>query len=213
MARHAIATEDKTARRECILDGARSLFMAGDGTLPSAGDIAQAAGLAKGTVYLYFRTKEEIFNALLMTSLRSMLDELEASLLAVKGRRAGKVTAFIAAVVAAIEARPELMRLDNLSYGVLEKNLVAETLRETKLEFIQALSHTAAVLEAALKITTGRGAVLLMRSFAMARGIWQSCQPCAHVFPSDELVLLLQPVFAVELTEALAEYWRGALAA
>jgi len=213
MARYAIATEDKQARREAILDAAKTLFLAGDGTLPSAGDIANASKLAKGTVYLYFRTKEEIFSALLAASLLDSLKELESVLSELKGRRADKVASFIASFVSIIESRPELLRLDAISYGVLEKNLEAETMLEVKREFIIALSHTASMIEFVMKIAAGRGVLLLMRTFAMTRGIWQASQPCDIDLLDEALALpVLQPVFHTELTEALNEYWRGALA-
>lgn len=213
MARYAIATEDKQARREAILDAAKTLFLAGDGTLPSAGDIANASVLAKGTVYLYFRTKEEIFNALLATSVLGFLKELESVLSQLSGRKADKATRFIASFVAIIESRPELLRLDAISYGVLEKNLEPTTMIEAKREFAAALSHTASMIESVMKLPAGRGVLLLMRTFAMTRGIWQASQPCGiDLLDKAPALLVLQPVFQTELTEALNEYWRGALA-
>ena len=52
---------EKADKRKRILDSAWHLFTQSKGHLPRAVNIAQAAGVAKGTVYVYFRTKEEIF--------------------------------------------------------------------------------------------------------------------------------------------------------
>ncbi len=59
----AVDGEDKEARRQAILDAAERLF-AERHELANVADVAEAAGLAKGTVYLYFQTKEEIYLAL-----------------------------------------------------------------------------------------------------------------------------------------------------
>jgi AcrR family transcriptional regulator len=59
----AVGSEDKEARRSAILDAAERLFNVSH-TLANVSAVADAAGLAKGTVYLYFETKEEIYFAL-----------------------------------------------------------------------------------------------------------------------------------------------------
>ena len=59
----ALDEGQKQARREEILDAAGALFSVRH-ELANVADIAVAAGLAKGTVYLYFQTKEEIYMAL-----------------------------------------------------------------------------------------------------------------------------------------------------
>lgn len=48
-------------KREQILDGARKLFLAEGFDAASMGDIARAAGVSKGTLYVYFDSKEVLF--------------------------------------------------------------------------------------------------------------------------------------------------------
>jgi AcrR family transcriptional regulator len=52
------------AKRRQILDGARAVFLSQgfDGT--SMGEIARAAGVSKGTLYVYFENKEQLFEAI-----------------------------------------------------------------------------------------------------------------------------------------------------
>jgi AcrR family transcriptional regulator len=56
----AIDPQEKAARREAILDAAERLYDHAQ-VLPGVADVAAAAGLAKGTMYLYFETKEAIY--------------------------------------------------------------------------------------------------------------------------------------------------------
>jgi AcrR family transcriptional regulator len=48
-------------KRQQILDGARKLFLAEGFDAASMGDIARAAGVSKGTLYVYFDSKELLF--------------------------------------------------------------------------------------------------------------------------------------------------------
>lgn len=212
MVRHALATEQKTARRAAILAAARGLFVSGDGGLPSSAQIATAAGLAKGTVYLYFRTKEEIFVALLMQDLQTLLLVAEQTFRTADGTTSQKVDVFLAEYLEYTRRCPELLRLDAIGHGVLEKNVDPEKLRQFKATLVEHLLTTGAVMDAALDLEEGRGITLLMRTFALTRGLWQSSNPCDVPFPEHAAGYpFLYPDFYVELEQALGEYWRGAL--
>ena len=62
-------------RRACILNAARFVFGRQGYAETVVDDIAGQAGIAKGTLYLYFKSKEEIFFAALMEDARR-LEEL-----------------------------------------------------------------------------------------------------------------------------------------
>lgn len=53
------------AKRKQILDGARATFLARGFEAASMGEIARAAGVSKGTLYVYFDSKDALFTALL----------------------------------------------------------------------------------------------------------------------------------------------------
>jgi AcrR family transcriptional regulator len=61
--RAADGIEDSAKRRQ-IIDGARSVFMTRGFDAASMGDIAKAAGVSKGTLYVYFKDKDELFAAI-----------------------------------------------------------------------------------------------------------------------------------------------------
>jgi AcrR family transcriptional regulator len=56
--------EDDSAKRRQIVEGARSVFLGQGFDAASMGDIAKAAGVSKGTLYVYFTNKEELFAAI-----------------------------------------------------------------------------------------------------------------------------------------------------
>ena len=55
----------RASRRDAIMDAAIQAFGERGLDRASVDEIARTAGVAKGTVYLYFRSKEEIFDAIL----------------------------------------------------------------------------------------------------------------------------------------------------
>ncbi|TAF98977.1 MAG: TetR/AcrR family transcriptional regulator [Burkholderiales bacterium] len=75
----AVDSVDKEARRTAILDAAERLFSERH-ELTNVADVAAEAGLAKGTVYLYFATKEDIYLALHMRHCESFFTTLIARL-------------------------------------------------------------------------------------------------------------------------------------
>jgi AcrR family transcriptional regulator len=56
-------TEDSAKRRQ-ILEGARVIFRALGFDAASMGEIAKAAGVSKGTLYVYFKDKDELFESI-----------------------------------------------------------------------------------------------------------------------------------------------------
>jgi AcrR family transcriptional regulator len=65
-------------RKEAILFAAAQIFTAQGLSIARMDDIAQAAGISKGTVYLYYPSKEKLVEALL----HRMFQPLEAALVA-----------------------------------------------------------------------------------------------------------------------------------
>jgi AcrR family transcriptional regulator len=55
---------DDSAKRRQIIEGARALFLAQGFDAASMGEIARAAGVSKGTLYVYFDSKERLFAAI-----------------------------------------------------------------------------------------------------------------------------------------------------
>jgi AcrR family transcriptional regulator len=211
MTRHAFAEADKAARRATILRGARSVFECGTGILPSAREIAGAAGLAKGTLYLYFQSKEEIFATLLVENWVHVLNVAEDVLKSADGDRFCKLAAFLSQIVRDLDARPEILRLDALGYG-LDQKLSEQSRSRIHLAFVGRLAAVGATIDRELGFSNETGVRLLYRSYALTRGLWQTTECYRPTEGADPALRFLRPRFADELAESLAQFWRGAMA-
>jgi AcrR family transcriptional regulator len=56
--------DEESAKRRQIIEGARAVFLAQGFDAASMNDIARAAGVSKGTLYVYFKHKEQLFEAI-----------------------------------------------------------------------------------------------------------------------------------------------------
>jgi AcrR family transcriptional regulator len=79
-ARQSAREAKAAARREAILAAALDEFSAGGFAATRLDDVAARAGVAKGTIYLYFADKEALFQELVRFQLYPMLDTFEMAL-------------------------------------------------------------------------------------------------------------------------------------
>lgn len=71
--------EQTARRREAILSAALAEFSAQGFAAARLDDVARRAGVAKGTIYLYFRDKETLFQELVRAELSPIVAALEAA--------------------------------------------------------------------------------------------------------------------------------------
>jgi AcrR family transcriptional regulator len=70
---------EKAQRRREILHAARQEFFERGFHTPTVDDVAARAEVSKGTIYLYFVSKEEILAHLLLEGLELLLDDMQAA--------------------------------------------------------------------------------------------------------------------------------------
>ena len=63
-------------KRRQIIDGASRVFLAQGFDAASMGSIAREAGVSKGTLYVYFKSKEELFEAIVEGQRRQQAEEI-----------------------------------------------------------------------------------------------------------------------------------------
>ena len=71
-----------SAKRRQILDGARQVFLTQGFDAASMMDIAKAAGVSKGTLYVYFKDKDDLFDGMVRKpiELAQLITEVSACL-------------------------------------------------------------------------------------------------------------------------------------
>lgn len=208
---------EKSEKRLLILGAAFELFRAAEGGLAAVADVAAHAGLAKGTVYLYFRTKEEIFLAMLEEQLHSWIDRFTAAVQAAAGQSspaaAGTVAALASQFCAYPLENPALLRLASLSHGVLERNIDAATALRFKRSLAQRLEELGRELDRSLTLAPGHGARMVLHGYALLLGLWQLSEPAPVVRAvlAQEELSILRYDFARDARAALEGLWLGAL--
>jgi AcrR family transcriptional regulator len=70
------AIKDDASKRRQILDGARAVILASGFDAASMNEVARAAGVSKGTLYVYFQNKEDLFEALIVEEKRAQAEQL-----------------------------------------------------------------------------------------------------------------------------------------
>src|ERR1700751_1136512 len=67
-----VLPDEDNAKRRQIVDGARQIFLARGFDAASMMEIARTAGVSKGTLYVYFKNKEELFAAIVENECRAL---------------------------------------------------------------------------------------------------------------------------------------------
>ena len=69
-------TTDGSQKRRQILDGARDVFLTAGFDGASMNDIARVAGVSKGTLYVYFTSKDHLFETLIREDRRQQAEAM-----------------------------------------------------------------------------------------------------------------------------------------
>lgn len=207
----AVAPQDKSERRAAIVQAAEALLRRDPSASFAVGEIARRAGLAKGTVYLYFGSREEM----LLAVHDAQLGELFGALERVLSRPRASATAVSRAVLGFLAQRPEFFRLSTGCHGALEQSISSEVARghrEAVAERLQAIGQRIESLHPGMR--PGEGATLLKNCYALMLGLWQlAVSPLRVPAPgSDENgPAALRIDFEEQLEAALADLWNAAV--
>ena len=173
----ATNTEEKQARRQRILESAAQIFQQTSFNEVTMAAVAAQCKLAKGTLFLYFSTKEELFLALVEEQLREWFDKVDVQLDALEDRSIPAVAALFAG---SLIDRPTLTRLLAIHATILEQNVSYASIAQFKRFILLRLAATGARLEKALPfLQAGQGAHLLLQCQALVVGLWHLSDPSA----------------------------------
>ncbi len=167
--KRAISEEQKQARRSAVIIAASELFLEAGFFDVSMSMIAKRAGVAKGTVYIYFETKEEIFLTLLLEELGDWLEQLKEVLCQHTNPLSNEQ--FVALFKRDFEHRMKMVRLISLMHMVLEKNVSYEQALAFKLKLIALMQGVSPMIEKALPyLPPGAGNQILVEFHSLLIG-------------------------------------------
>jgi AcrR family transcriptional regulator len=212
--RRARSAAAKEERRHHLLATARTLLGDRPFHTLAMGDLAAAAGVAKGTVFLYFPTKETLGLALVEELLDEWFDALDSRLGTL---RAGAAPARIAdAIVHVTRVRRPLVRLLVLLGPWFEHHVGEDAAQPFKARLLVRTIQLGAAFERLLPVLAqGEGARLCLAIHAIITGLQQMAEPAPVI-----AAILAQPAFQPlrvdfdeELQHLLDLHLRGLVAA
>lgn len=170
----------KEERRQEILSAAAGLFGTATFQTITMADIARESRLAKGTIFIYFKTKEEIFLTLAEEGFLGFFEALDESLDSSKvPLKAGPLASQVADALA---SRPLLPRLLGILHPLLEHNVDRLALLRFREFLANRATRTARKLEQRLPtLGPGQGLELMLQIHALVLGAAQVSEPAPRV--------------------------------
>jgi AcrR family transcriptional regulator len=210
----AIQAEDKQERHHAILDAAERLLLRSPDRIANVAEVADEAGLAKGTVYLYFPSKEELLLAVHERNIDGFFGALA-------DRLADDAAVSIADVLALTHTYmvepPLVLPLAARCFGLMGQSLPPDVGMAFKRRMADRLQKAGAGLERHFpQLRAGDGVALLRHSYALIIGLWQmSANAGAGAdarcpFAADPAApAVFAYAYPAELDRALRALWSG----
>ena len=211
----ARSAEDKDLRRAQLIAAATQLFADADFDAVTIARVADAAGVAKGTAYIYFATKEALFLELVRAELLLWLDELVLKLRRLRARNLSD--AVPAAMARSLAEHPALCRLLILLHTVIEPKIDAASAADFKYFLRDLLSRISAEIVNKLPAMQAEQAqTLVLQMHALVISVAQLSSPppvIAQVIADNPELQFMQIDFESFLRSTLTTLVRGTLVA
>lgn len=174
--RRARTEQEKADRSAGLIASARELLAREEYAAVSVQAIAARAGVAKGTVFLYYPTKEALGLSVLRALLAEWWDDLDERLGALE--RPASPSTVAAAARRSLERRTELIRLVGMMEVVLEANAGRDAVAEFRRHLLEGAGRLGSRLETALDfLRRGEGLEVALTLHAILIGINQMAPP------------------------------------
>lgn len=208
MRQRAVLAEDKQERYEAILDAAERLLVRAPERVANVAEVAEEAGLAKGTVYLYFPGKEELLLALHERRVADFFRELIAML---DGSEPVSFDDILALTRRHMVAQPTFLPLATRCFGIMGTEVPPDTAIAFKHRMAERMKAAAQGLERHfVELPAGGGVPLLRHSYALILGLWQmSSAPAIELPEGFEECPMVRFDYADELERGLRALWAG----
>ena len=175
--RRATNPSAKEARAQQILAATAELLEGWTFSDITMDRIAERAGVAKGTLYLYYRTKETLFLSLYEDRLGAWYTELHA--LADQGTGTVEPESAARVIASTLATRPILIHLHGLLYSALSYNIDIETMIAFRRRQHRKVSTLASALTRRIKnLSDSRALRLLIQLEVVVGGLsWTASPP------------------------------------
>ena len=206
--------KDKDLRRSHLLQAAAELFAQTDFDGVTIANMAQRAGVAKGTAYLYFSCKEAVFLELVQAELILWEADLGLALHALLPS-ARPAHAVPAAIARTLSQRPMLGRLLVLLHSVIEPQLDLESAHAFKIflrDLVERISSN--LVQSIPGLSAAQAATLVMQIHALVISVTQLASPppvIAQVLAADASLQMMCVDFEPFLATTLSTLLRGTL--
>jgi TetR/AcrR family transcriptional regulator len=140
---------EKEERRQSILQAARAVFFENGFHRATVDDVAERAEVSKGTVYLYYESKETILAFLLLEGLDELVDTLAAAYAATEPLAATeRVRRLSQAYLTFFEEQPEYFRLlMAMDRGHFQDSVTAEIYGQVLAASLEGLDWAAKAIQ------------------------------------------------------------------
>jgi len=202
--KRAQTQEQKDDRRQHILQTAATMFQKEQGEFPSVSAIARASGIAKGTVYLYFKTKEDIFLALIEAYFHDWLDKA----LTVIHEDESSIESVIHSFVQYLLDNPTFLQLHGYQCSI-ETHNSEQVLIEYKLRLAEKMRNVGSALSNKFDKDPRSVSDWLLNAFAFLNGLWNLSFPpekVSKLLRENQLEVFL-PEFELQSKQSLLLLW------
>jgi TetR/AcrR family transcriptional regulator len=201
----AVDKDEKRQRRQQILAAAAELFKTSDYDQVSVLEITRKCSLAKGTFYIYFNTKEELFLALLDESFNAWFTGLKERIPSLYMEDVpARIQAFAELLTNSLQEHDILLRLLPLLHVLLERNIPYPAALAFKQHLRAFLLQTGEQIEQSFSfLRAGQGIELVLSAYAGLIGLQSMAEPspvARQVLELPEMAL-----FKVETIPALRQ--------
>jgi AcrR family transcriptional regulator len=205
----AIHSEDKEERHHAILDAAERLLSRRPVRVANMAEVADEASLAKGTVYLYFTSKDELLLAL---HERHSDDFFRALIELLAQARSVTITRILDLTRTHIVLRPTFLPLAARCFGLVDTEVPRDVALAFKERMAERLAAAAAGLERHFpELGPGEGVALLRHSYALIVGLWQMTADAADPAGLPAACGIDKNDYPKELERALLALWDGSI--
>jgi len=203
--KRACTSKQKDQRRAAILTTAAMLFHQQSGSFPSVKMIAHTVGIAEGTIYTYFKTKEDIFLILIEDYYNRWMINVEQLL---KESVELNIDMVIDNILEFLIYHPSFYRL--CSYRCfIELNNSDQLLLSYHQNRMTWTEHIVELLITSFDVNKEHAYNWVIASFSYLNGLWEMSYPpdnVKQVLQENQITLLL-PEFEKRAKTTLRLFW------